>query len=119
MPYRSSSLLERVLGLLSPLAVFAALWWAAEQRVPLVVAIPVSLAALALIAGWICFHRLQESRAPHTRLENLMGSAAAITLGLPAGNTLWDTPDNTVGIVVPAAVPALALLVHLVSRWRA
>lgn len=110
---------ERVGGVVSALALFGTLWVAAEQRVPLVLGIPVCLAGLAVVAGWNYFHRERALRRPHTRLESGVGIAAGFLLGLPAGNVLWDTPDSTIGIVVPAAAPALALLGYLVSRWRA
>ena len=110
---------ERVGGVVSVAALFGALWAAAEQRVPLVLGIPVCLAGLAVVAGWNYFHHERALRRPHTRLESRVGIAAGVLLGLPAGNVLWDTPDSTVGIVVPAAAPALALLGYLVSRWRA
>ncbi|WJV46579.1 hypothetical protein [Streptomyces flavofungini] len=110
---------ERVAGVVSAIALFGALWGAAERRVPLAVGIPVCLAGLALVAGWNYFHRERALRRPHTRVENGLGTAAGFLLGLPAGNVLWDTPESTVGIVVPAATCALTLLGYLVSRWRA
>ncbi|GHF62732.1 MULTISPECIES: hypothetical protein [Streptomyces] len=110
---------ERVGGVVSAAALFGALWVAAEQRVPLALGVPVCLAALAVVVGWNYYHRERALRRPHTRLESGAGIAAGFLLGLPAGNVLWDTPDSTIGIVVPAAASALVLLGYLVSRWRA
>ncbi|WP_367042119.1 hypothetical protein [Streptomyces sp. Je 1-332] len=110
---------ERVAGVVSSAALFGALWAAAEQRVPLALGIPLCLVGLAVVVGWNYFHRERALRRPHTSLESGLGIAAGFLLGLPAGNVLWDTPDSTIGIVVPAAAPALALMGYLTSRWRA
>ncbi|MWA12501.1 hypothetical protein [Streptomyces sp. BA2] len=115
---RPASTGERVGGVVSVAALFGALWAAAELKAPLVLGIPVCLAGLAVVVGWNYFHRERALRRPHTPLESGLGIAAGFLLGLPAGNVLWDTPDSTIGIVVPAAFPALALLGYLVSRWR-
>ncbi|MFI8943131.1 hypothetical protein [Streptomyces syringium] len=116
---RSASAGERAVGLVSVAAVFAILWAAADRRVPLVVGVPACLTTLAIVAGWNYFHHERPIRRPHSRFESRLGFSAGVLLGLPAGNVLWDTPESTVGIVAPAAAPALALLVYLALRWRA
>ncbi|MFD5700470.1 hypothetical protein [Streptomyces lasiicapitis] len=116
---RGAPVREVLLGLGAVVVLFLLLFVPSAVGAGQVVGGGSAVGAVGLVLWWVWYHSGRPRRRPQSRAEKAFGFLAGCLMGGALANLVWGGPDNTVGILVPATVPPVCLLVFLVLRWRA
>lgn len=116
---RPASTGERVVGVVTLVALYAGLVIALESDLPRLAGAAVFIAASALLLGWNGHHDGAARRRPHTRLEMAVRFCGLVFLCMPGAALVFGQgSDSLAGHLVSAALPTAAAAVYFVLRWR-